>query len=118
MQTSAVLVSKLRHHHRPGEKRKCPPALVVSCPKEIEFLGRRRPNLWLWCLLQGFFRVYDVMPEFAIDVPAAYSILERFTQRCKDAGIVTDEIVRHMPTRGRKRFVSEGDEVWARKGGN
>jgi len=57
----------------------------------------------------GFGRVYDFMPEIAIDVPAAYSILERFVNRCRKAGLITDELVRKMPTRGRKRFVSEGD---------
>jgi len=57
----------------------------------------------------GFERVYDVMPEIVIDVPAAYTILERFVFRCKTAGMLTDELVRKMPSRGRKRFVSEGD---------
>jgi len=57
----------------------------------------------------GFGRVYDFMPEIAIDVPAAYNILERFVTRCRKAGLITDELVRKMPTRGRKRFVSEGD---------
>ncbi len=57
----------------------------------------------------GFERAYDNMPEFAIDVPAAYTVLERFVGRCRQAGFITDELVRKMPTRGRKRFVSEGD---------
>jgi len=57
----------------------------------------------------GFERIYDVMPDIVIDVPAAYNILERFVMRCKTAGILTDELVRKMPSRGRKRFVSEGD---------
>jgi len=57
----------------------------------------------------GFERVYDFMPEIAIDVPAAYTILERFVNRCRKSGLITDELVRKMPTRGRKRFVSEGD---------
>ena len=29
--------------------------------------------------------------------------------RCRGAGLLTDELVRKMPSRGRKRFVSEGD---------
>ena len=37
------------------------------------------------------------------------SVLERFVVRCRGAGLVTDELVRKMPSRGRKRFVSEGD---------
>ena len=61
------------------------------------------------CFFQGIERVYDVMPEIVIDVPAAYTILERFVMRCKTAGMLTDELVRKMPSRGRKRFVSEGD---------
>jgi len=57
----------------------------------------------------GFERVYEFMPDIAIDVPAAYAILERFVIRCRKEGIITDELVRKMPSRGRKRFVSEGD---------
>jgi len=57
----------------------------------------------------GFERVYDNMPEMSLDVPAAYAILERFVLRCRKEGIISDELVRKMPTRGRKRFVSEGD---------
>eukprot|EP00095_Tigriopus_kingsejongensis_P008042 maker-scaffold201_size263271-snap-gene-1.26 protein:Tk08042 transcript:maker-scaffold201_size263271-snap-gene-1.26-mRNA-1 annotation:"programmed cell death protein 4" len=57
----------------------------------------------------GFERVYDFMPEIVIDVPPAYEVLERFVLRCRASGIITDKIVRKMPTRGRKRFVSEGD---------
>jgi programmed cell death protein 4 len=30
-------------------------------------------------------------------------------QKCLQAGIINDDIVRKMPSRGRKRFVSEGD---------
>lgn len=57
----------------------------------------------------GFDRVYENMPDLAIDVPPAYNILERFVTRCRSLGIIDDELVRKMPTRGRKRFVSEGD---------
>jgi len=57
----------------------------------------------------GFQRVYDEMPEISIDVPAAYLVLERWVIRCRQAGIINDDIVRKMPSRGRKRFVSEGD---------
>lgn len=57
----------------------------------------------------GFERVYDNMPEMSLDVPPAYAILERFVLRCRKEGILTDDLVRKMPTRGRKRFVSEGD---------
>jgi len=57
----------------------------------------------------GFQRVYDQMVEISIDVPQAYIVLERWVLRCRQAGIINDEIVKKMPSRGRKRFVSEGD---------
>ena len=48
---------------------------------------------------QGFERVYDNMPEMSLDVPAAYGILERFVLRCRKEGIISDDLVRKMPTR-------------------
>jgi len=57
----------------------------------------------------GFQRVYDQMVEISIDVPQAYVVLERWVLRCRQAGIINDDIVKKMPARGRKRFVSEGD---------
>merc|ERR1719326_682848 len=57
----------------------------------------------------GFQRIYDMMGDISIDVPQAYMVLERFVLRCRSAGIINDEVVRKMPSRGRKRFVSEGD---------
>eukprot|EP00092_Neocalanus_flemingeri_P106838 GFUD01137092.1.p1 GENE.GFUD01137092.1~~GFUD01137092.1.p1 ORF type:complete len:495 (+),score=137.49 GFUD01137092.1:152-1636(+) len=57
----------------------------------------------------GFQRVYDQMVDISIDVPQAYSVLERWVLRCRQAGIINDDILKKMPSRGRKRFVSEGD---------
>uniref|UniRef100_D3TLD2 Programmed cell death protein 4 n=1 Tax=Glossina morsitans morsitans TaxID=37546 RepID=D3TLD2_GLOMM len=58
---------------------------------------------------QGFLRVFDDMADIVLDVPLAYIILDRFMERCNRAGFVTDKILSNMPSRGRKRFVSEGD---------
>ncbi|XP_055910089.1 programmed cell death protein 4 [Eupeodes corollae] len=58
---------------------------------------------------QGFQRVYDDMADIVLDVPLAYIILDRFVERCSNAGFLTDKIIINMPSRGRKRFVSEGD---------
>jgi len=57
----------------------------------------------------GFQRCYDQMVDISIDVPQAYLILERWVLRCRQAGIINDDILKKMPSRGRKRFVSEGD---------
>ncbi|XP_063231574.1 programmed cell death protein 4 [Bacillus rossius redtenbacheri] len=60
-------------------------------------------------LERGFLRVYEDMPDICLDVPLAYTVLERFMERCQKAGFLGDAIIRKMPSRGRKRFVSEGD---------
>lgn len=59
---------------------------------------------------QGFRRVYEDMTDIVLDIPLAYSILDRFMQRCQRAGSFLGEaLIKDIPTRGRKRFVSEGD---------
>ncbi|PSN39068.1 Programmed cell death protein 4 [Blattella germanica] len=58
---------------------------------------------------RGFLRVYEDMPDICLDVPLAYSVLERFVDRCQKGGFLTEEVIKKMPSRGRKRFVSEGD---------
>ena len=58
----------------------------------------------------GFQRVYDQMVHISIDVPQAYSVLERWMLCCQQAGIINDDIHKKMPSRERKRFVSEGDD--------
>jgi len=58
---------------------------------------------------QGFQRVFDDMPDIVLDVPLAYIMLDRFIERCSRAGIISDKTIKNMPSRGRKRFVSEGD---------
>ena len=54
---------------------------------------------WPFCLLQGFERVYENMPDLSLDVPAAYNILDRFVTRCRSLGIIDEDLVRKMPTR-------------------
>ncbi|EEC06780.1 programmed cell death protein 4 [Ixodes scapularis] len=58
---------------------------------------------------RGFDRVFQEMPDICIDVPAAYTVLEKFVTKCTGSGFLSREIAKTMPARGRKRFVSEGD---------
>lgn len=53
--------------------------------------------------------MYEDMPDICLDVPLAYTVLERFVERCQKANILSEQLIKKMPTRGRKRFVSEGD---------
>lgn len=65
-------------------------------------------------LERGFFRVFDDLPDISMDVPLAYVILDRFIDLCRQEGFLTDNIIRRFPSRGRKRFVSEGDHFVSR----
>lgn len=59
---------------------------------------------------RGFLRVFDDLPDISMDVPLAYIILDRFVDRCHNASFLTENIIKKLPARGRKRFVSEGDQ--------
>jgi len=80
-----------------------------------ELICRLLASLFNSCLVtpdqmqQGFLRVYEELPDICIDVPAAYSLMERFVNTAQRHGFVSDEVARLLPVRGRKRFVSEGD---------
>ncbi|CAG9802140.1 unnamed protein product [Chironomus riparius] len=58
---------------------------------------------------QGFQRVYDDIQDISLDIPLAYIILERFVQRCYNLALLSEKMLKNLPSRGRKRFVSEGD---------
>ncbi|KAF5276105.1 hypothetical protein FQR65_LT16491 [Abscondita terminalis] len=59
---------------------------------------------------RGFLRVFDDLPDISMDVPLAYIILDRFVDRCSKQGFLSDIVISKLPSRGRKRFVSEGDQ--------
>lgn len=58
---------------------------------------------------QGFQRVYEDIQDISLDIPLAYIIIERFVQRCHNLGLLNEKMLKNLPSRGRKRFVSEGD---------
>ncbi|KAL5022139.1 hypothetical protein ScPMuIL_001294 [Solemya velum] len=60
-------------------------------------------------MTQGFVRVFDALPDISLDVPSAYALLERFANICYKDGFVSTSMMKDLPQRGRKRFVSEGD---------
>lgn len=59
---------------------------------------------------RGFLRVFDDLPDISMDVPLAYIILDRFVDRCYKEGFLSEVVTSKLPSRGRKRFVSEGDQ--------
>uniref|UniRef100_A0A4X2M4Z7 Programmed cell death protein 4 n=1 Tax=Vombatus ursinus TaxID=29139 RepID=A0A4X2M4Z7_VOMUR len=58
---------------------------------------------------RGYERIYSEIPDINLDVPHSYSVLERFVEECFQAGIISKPLRDLCPSRGRKRFVSEGD---------
>ncbi|XP_041124734.1 programmed cell death protein 4-like [Polyodon spathula] len=58
---------------------------------------------------RGFQRVYDELPDINLDVPHAHTIMEMFVDLCFQETVITKALRDACPSRGRKRFVSEGD---------
>jgi programmed cell death protein 4 len=48
---------------------------------------------------QGFQRVYDDIQDISLDIPLAYIILERFIQRLYNANIVSEKVIKNLPSR-------------------
>lgn len=59
---------------------------------------------------RGFLRVYEDLHDISMDVPLAYIILDRFVDRCSKLGFLSEVVISKLPSRGRKRYVSEGDQ--------
>lgn len=59
---------------------------------------------------KGFIRLFNEIPDIHIDVPHAYATLERFMQSCFAVKLfLPHDVINSVPSRGRKRFISEGD---------
>lgn len=62
-------------------------------------------------LKKGFLRLFSELPEIQIDVPRAYSTLEKFMQKCfTEKLFLPPSVVENVPSRGRKRFISENND--------
>lgn len=48
---------------------------------------------------QGFQRVYDDIQDISLDIPLAYIILERFVHRCQNCGILSEKMMKNLPSR-------------------
>ncbi|EDO34959.1 predicted protein [Nematostella vectensis] len=57
----------------------------------------------------GFIRVFDSMGDIVLDIPHAHIFLEKLVDASTKSGVIPISLTLKMPSRGRKRFVSEGD---------
>jgi len=57
----------------------------------------------------GFERVYNNMDDIVLDIPRAYKHLDALLNMCCRGGVISLTLRHKAPTRGRKRYVSEGD---------
>jgi programmed cell death protein 4 len=70
-----------------------------------EAMGKLLKNLEQACIVtmeqmeQGFARVYNDIQDISLDIPLAYIVLERFVQRCFKLGLLSDKMVKAIPTR-------------------
>lgn len=60
-------------------------------------------------IIAGFQRAFKAMEDIVLDNPHAYRTLATFVDQCARSRIITLSLRDKAPTRGRKRFVSEGD---------
>lgn len=58
---------------------------------------------------EGFERVFKNMADISLDVPLAHFTLQKFTDQCVREGILPISYTLKVPSKGRKRMVSEGD---------
>jgi len=58
---------------------------------------------------KGMRRLFNDIQDICLDVPAAYSLLEQLIEKLRGVGLVSDALMGQVPSKGRKRFVSEGD---------
>lgn len=57
----------------------------------------------------GFKRIFSNMDDIVLDIPRAYKHLDTLLEKSCRAGIISLTMRQSAPSRGRKRFVSEGD---------
>lgn len=43
--------------------------------------------------------MYDALPDIVLDVPAAYTLLERFAGMCHREGVLSTPLFRELPQR-------------------
>ncbi|XP_068708684.1 programmed cell death protein 4-like [Montipora capricornis] len=60
-------------------------------------------------IINGFEHVFDSFADIQLDIPNAHTLLEKFADMCAQDGIIPISLTLKVPSRGRKRFVSEGD---------
>jgi programmed cell death protein 4 len=58
---------------------------------------------------KGARRLYHDINDINLDVPAAYTLLDTIAGKLHAKGVLGENLMKDLPSRGRKRFVSEGD---------
>lgn len=58
---------------------------------------------------EGFERVFEGIADISLDIPLAYYSLQKFVDQCVRVGILPIAYTLKVPSKGRKRMVSEGD---------
>jgi programmed cell death protein 4 len=58
---------------------------------------------------KGMRRLFNDIHDINLDVPAAYSLLDMIASKLQAKHVIGEALLKDLPLRGRKRFVSEGD---------
>jgi len=57
----------------------------------------------------GFERIFVNANDISLDIPTFHSFLESFVPRAVNEGLIPQEFVTQIPSKGRKRYLSEND---------
>ena len=66
--------------------------IIIAC-WQFEHFG-----FFFWAS-QGVHRIYEDMPDICIDVPTAYTLLERIANKLHAAGVMSDSLMKDLPSR-------------------
>ena len=72
-------------------------AIIQSC--FVTFASAFECSYYPFDTFQGFKRVFDSMTDITLDVPNAYSYLERFAEMCQKEKVMPDDAYRDVPMR-------------------
>lgn len=60
-------------------------------------------------LSQGFERIFSDSADISLDIPTIYSFLDSFCPKAVQAGLISSQLAEQVPSKGRKRYLSEND---------
>jgi programmed cell death protein 4 len=110
-----LLELEVPHFHHELVYQACDLAVEDSTERVIDAMVQLLKHLTSCVVLtpdqfeKGMKRMFADINDISVDVPSAGTLLDQITSKLHAVGILSDELLHELQSRGRKRFVSEGD---------